>query len=59
MSVNQKLEVMKETEKRNEARIAYYKECERLYAQVNWNSRESIHRYNEMRREMRKAFEER
>lgn len=34
-----------------------YKQIERLYAQVNWNSRESIHRYNEAVRELHKLRE--
>lgn len=59
MSIKEKLQVMQEVEKRNDARIKeYYKECQRLYGQVNWDSRESIHMYNEMRREMRKMYEE-
>ena len=34
-----------------------YRECERLYKQVNWNSKESIRRYNEAVRELRKQRE--
>ena len=35
-----------------------YKECERLYAQVDWKSKESIHRYNEAVRQLRKQREQ-
>ena len=35
----------------------YYRECERLYLQVDWNNRESIHRYNEAVRQLRKQRE--
>lgn len=35
-----------------------YRELERLYAQVDWSSKESIHRYNEEARRYRKMFEE-
>lgn len=35
-----------------------YKECERLYAQVDWSNKASIHRYNEAVRELRKMREE-
>ena len=34
-----------------------YKECERLYQQVNWKDRESIHRYNEKVRELHRQRE--
>lgn len=39
-------------------RELFYKQRERLYAQVNWNSRESIHHYNETVRELRKQMEQ-
>lgn len=35
-----------------------YRELERLYCQVDWNSKESIHRYNEKAKEYRKMVEE-
>ena len=35
-----------------------YQECERFYKQVDWSSKESIHRYNEMVRELRHLREE-
>ena len=35
-----------------------YRECERLYAQVNWKDKESIHRYNEAVRELHKQRKE-
>lgn len=35
-----------------------YRQCERLYAQVNWKDKESIHRYNEAVRELHKQREE-
>lgn len=35
-----------------------YRECERLYQQVDWTSKESIHRYNEAVRALRKQREE-
>ena len=35
-----------------------YRELERLYAQVDWSSKESIHRYNEKAREYRKLVAE-
>ena len=34
-----------------------YRECERLYAQVDWNNKESIRRYNEKVKELRKQRE--
>ncbi len=34
-----------------------YKECERLYKETNWSNKESIHRYNEAVRELRKIRE--
>ena len=34
-----------------------YRECERLYAQVDWTDRESIHQYNEAVRELHKQRE--
>lgn len=34
-----------------------YKECERLYRQVNWNDRKSIHEYNEKVRELHRQRE--
>lgn len=40
------------------ARQQMYKELERLYQQVDWSDRESIHRYNEKAREYRKMVEE-
>lgn len=35
-----------------------YRELERLYAQVDWSNKESIHRYNELAREYRHMVEE-
>ena len=35
-----------------------YQELEKLHAQVDWNDRESIHRYNEKAREIRRRFEQ-
>lgn len=35
-----------------------YRECERLYKQVDWSNKESIHRYNEKVRELRRLREE-
>lgn len=35
-----------------------YRECERLYKQVDWTNKESIHRYNEAVRVLRKQREE-
>lgn len=35
-----------------------YKQIERLYAQVDWSNKESIHRYNEAVRRLRKMREE-
>ena len=35
-----------------------YKELEKLHAQVDWTSRESIHQYNEKAREYRHMVEE-
>lgn len=35
-----------------------YRECERLYQQVDWTDKESIHRYNEAVRRLRKQREE-
>lgn len=34
-----------------------YKECEKLYTQVDWSNKASIHRYNEAVRELRKMRE--
>lgn len=34
-----------------------YKECERLFALVDWENKESIRRYNEAVRELRKMRE--
>lgn len=36
----------------------FYRECERLYAQINWNNKESVHRYNEKVRELRHMRDE-
>ena len=35
-----------------------YRELEKLYAQVDWTSCESIHQYNEKAREYRKQVEQ-
>lgn len=35
-----------------------YRECERLYQHVDWTDKESIHRYNEAIRRLRKQREE-
>lgn len=35
-----------------------YKECERLYAQVDWTNKQSIHEYNEKVWELHKMREE-
>lgn len=35
-----------------------HKICEKLYAQVDWTNRESIHKYNEAVRQLRKLREE-
>ena len=35
-----------------------YRKLERLYATTNWNSKESIHRYNEMARMYRQRVAE-
>lgn len=35
-----------------------YKQIERMYAQVNWNDKDSIHRYNEAVRQLHKMREE-
>lgn len=35
-----------------------YKEIERLYAQVDWSNKESIHRYNEAVRKLHRMREE-
>lgn len=35
-----------------------YKQIERLYAQVDWSNKESIHRYNEAVRQLHKMREE-
>ena len=35
-----------------------YKICERLYAQVDWSNKESIHKYNEAVRQLHKLREE-
>jgi len=34
-----------------------YRECERLYQQVDWTNRESIHQYNEKVRELHRQRE--
>lgn len=36
----------------------FREECARLYAQVDWNNKASIHQYNEAVRELRKMYEE-
>lgn len=35
-----------------------YRQIERMYAQVDWNNKESIHRYNEAVRQLHKMREE-
>ena len=35
-----------------------YRRCEKLYANVNWKSQESIHQYNEAVRELRRLRDE-
>ena len=42
----------------NMTRQQMYRELERMSQQVDWNTKEGIHRYNEKAREYRKMVEE-